>query len=163
MSWIKEEVKGKDIIPFIAICLLLCFLCSNLAVVILFWLNMYTPPPKIGIATLTWYIPIFLLSFAFIEEIIFRLPLAIFIQLEWPINEIVFMAIFYSAIFGFYHGGITNIFIQGVGGFILCIIFLKCGGYQKKYLKAIIISTLAHFFYNAILVLWAILDGRVAI
>lgn len=94
---------------------------------------------------------------ALIEEIYFRLPLVIFIFWDRHrrdtsgtslISNLIWFSIFSSVIFGYMHGAPVNIFIQGVGGFILCATFLKCGAMNCKLGKALAASTAVHALWN---------------
>jgi len=89
-----------------------------------------------------------------IEEIIFRvIPLSVTIfifKTSWPILVV---AIVSSFIFGHTHGGYEFIPIQGVLGITLCVVFFKCGGLQKKKIKATGATMLTHSIYNGIVFL----------
>lgn len=87
---------------------------------------------------------------AAIEELIFRLPLVIFIKCNAPLGTIALAAILLSFEFGLAHGGWIGVPVQGIAGIVLCTVFLKCGGLQKKYLKAFFSGTFVHFAYNFI-------------
>ena len=102
--------------------------------------------PRIDITVST--LPFLLIFMALIEEIMFRLPLAVAVEARAPKATILLFAAVLSLAFGLLHGGILNIFIQGFGGFMYCVLFLKCGGYQKKYSQALAVSTTAHFLWN---------------
>ncbi|OGZ97663.1 MAG: hypothetical protein A2676_03635 [Candidatus Sungbacteria bacterium RIFCSPHIGHO2_01_FULL_51_22] len=64
-----------------------------------------------------------------------------------------------SAIFGAAHGNIINIFIQGVSGFMSLLLFLKCGGWQGRYVKALLTTGITHTLFNGVLTLIAITGG----
>ena len=98
--------------------------------------------------------PILLFSwlpfFAAIEELIFRLPLRIFIKRNVNFSTLFVVSVTLSVLFGLAHGGWIGVPAQGIMGLMFCVVFLKCGGFQKKYLKAFFSSTLVHFVYNFI-------------
>lgn len=85
---------------------------------------------------------------AFLEELCFRLPLALFTAARVHPVTILAVAIGLSAIFGYAHGGWWQIPLQGTSGFIFCVVFLKCGGLQKKYVKALFSSSSVHLLSN---------------
>jgi membrane protease YdiL (CAAX protease family) len=89
---------------------------------------------------------------AFLEEGIFRFPLAFVAILAERL--VIPVAIASSFIFGCVHGDITNVAVQGLGGFVLCLVFLKCGGYRDGF-KGLAASSAVHILYNSILVLMA--------
>lgn len=84
------------------------------------------------------------------EEVVFRyMPLIIVIMLCGVSKKVLYCALIVSILFGFLHGGYAHIFVQGVVGILFSIVFLKCGGLQKKYIKAVSASTLTHFGVNS--------------
>ena len=58
------------------------------------------------------------------------------------------------------HGGYEFLYLQGVSGVILSIIFLKCGGAVRNFGKAYVSSFIAHLLYNFVLVFisWHLFD-----
>ena len=87
---------------------------------------------------------------ALIEEVIYRLPLSIFVKLKFPTWAIMIVAIILSVIFGLAHGNALNILVQGWAGLLYSILYLKCGGMQGKPGKAIFVTTLAHSLHNTL-------------
>lgn len=104
---------------------------------------------------------------ALFEEVVFRyIPFVILIinairknRLLPSHRSIIIMGIVSSIIFGYLHGNIINVFIQGVGGFILFGVFSNCyylavrshkNGMQSI-LVALLCSTIVHFLGNTIL------------
>ncbi len=82
-----------------------------------------------------------------LEEIIFRLPLAVaarFLPFRW----IMLVALTLSTAFGYVHAQMPGVAIQGVGGFIMCLLFLKCGGLNKKITKPYFVCLLSHTLWN---------------
>ncbi|OGZ06680.1 MAG: hypothetical protein A3D65_02040 [Candidatus Lloydbacteria bacterium RIFCSPHIGHO2_02_FULL_50_13] len=152
IAWLRVEPTGFKLWWFFAKILVLMF-----AVEFLFGalLNIFGVPLR-DETTLLIYLeesPIVFLflvlpSLALLEEVFFRLPLAIFIAARGHPMVIFVVAIMLSAIFGYAHGGWWQIPLQGVSGFMLCIIFLKCGGLQNKYGKALLSSSCIHLISN---------------
>lgn len=164
--WLEKELHGFDLLVFIFKCSVLNILWCCLVMLVLHIINVEFPatrelPPLP--AELVFLAPFVLLVVALAEEIFFRLPLAwaikVFGESKWTLVS----AVALSTAFGLAHGHVLNIFVQGVSGLILCAIFLKCGGLQKKYFKALATATLAHAFCNTLLLIAAILAGQVQV
>jgi membrane protease YdiL (CAAX protease family) len=82
-----------------------------------------------------------------IEEGAFRAPLTISAIYGWHRTTLVIL-VSSSIIFGLIHGNVLNLLFQGVGGIILGLVYLKCGGMQGKYLKPMFVSTVTHICIN---------------
>jgi membrane protease YdiL (CAAX protease family) len=87
------------------------------------------------------------------EEMVFRATLA----LPWLIFRkskvaILGAALLSSYLFALIHdpGNFYNIVFQGIVGFGLCIIFLKCGGMKGKFFQALWVTVSIHFLHNMI-------------
>lgn len=93
-----------------------------------------------------WYFVIAALA----EELMFRAPLYLPARFGFHKATVICLVVFAVA-FGFAHGGIINIAAQGVGGILLGVVFLKCGGMQQKFFKALLASTSYHALYNCLL------------
>ncbi len=101
-----------------------------------------------------------LVVIVFVEEVLFRwIPLVIAVSLFRKPKYIIASALLSSLLFGILHGGIINIFGQGVAGFYLSVIFLKFGGLQNKFIRALYISFSAHFLFNAITITAIFITG----
>ena len=91
---------------------------------------------------------------AFTEEMMFRFPLVLFNNGERYKQLIAVIG--FSILFGYIHGNVYNIFMQGFGGLILSIVFLKCGGSDpfkiKNVLIGILCSTTVHATFNIIVI-----------
>ncbi|OGF24969.1 hypothetical protein A2331_00315 [Candidatus Falkowbacteria bacterium RIFOXYB2_FULL_34_18] len=148
--WLQEEIKGRRVPIFILKILIIDMIYCLFCLIILFFTdNIFSKSGQHGnISILSYSFPFVVFMLAFLEEIIFRLPLSFFVKFSTPKTVLCF-AIILSAIFGYLHGGILNIVAtQGVGGFLICIVYLKCGGFQGKTLKPLICSTCMHALYN---------------
>lgn len=55
-----------------------------------------------------------------------------------------------SAFFGYAHGGLDNIYLQGVFGLILVVLFMKAGGSEKRYVRAFAAVSVVHYVTNLI-------------
>lgn len=64
-----------------------------------------------------------------------------------------------SLYFGYGHGNIFNLFVQGVTGYILSLVYIKCGGVSWNLLTGFLSSSAMHFLFNAILFMNALVAG----
>ena len=65
-----------------------------------------------------------------------------------PISATVLLVAVTSAYFGYIHGGVGNIFIQGTIGVFLALTYLKMSSYGSAPLKGIAAAVLLHGMYN---------------
>jgi membrane protease YdiL (CAAX protease family) len=84
-----------------------------------------------------------------IEEFFFRLPL-VFLTKAAP-KIVLIGTICLSIAFAYIHGGWQQIPVQGFGGLIFCLVFLKCGGLQENPWKAFFSSYFVHIAFDWIL------------
>ena len=117
--------------------------------------------PRMGIPILTWIFPGQLFSLAVMEEIVFRFVLlggAIQIWgATWPVLLVMIIS---SIVFGLMHGGPVNVLLQGVGGLVFCVIFLKCGAFGHNFLMALMVTAIAHCISNLIAAFFSLISGR---
>lgn len=59
-----------------------------------------------------------------------------------------------SFVFGFVHGGIGNVFIQGLMGIVIAFVFLVWGSYGRTPLKGICAILILHSSYNLFVAMW---------
>jgi len=115
-----------------------------------------------GPITLLWLpfgLAIGLFFLAFIEELLFRfVPLGLAVKFFGRSPLVILTAILFSVLFGLCHGGFRHIFLQGVTGFVLSIVFLKCGGFQKKLLRATFVCAIIHASLNFLACLICVAD-----
>ncbi len=160
MNWLTREARGRQIVKLIFICLVVNFVLNFISLGIFAAAHISVPSrTNLDFRSL----PVLYIQRAinaFSEEIKFRLfPLAIVVEIGWSIKRILIVAAASSLIFGYIHGGWPCIFLQGIGGFLYCLLFLKCGGYQKKFGQALAVTIMTHFLFNAILITAALLLG----
>lgn len=150
LDWLKEEVKGYGIPKFIFLCIFLILTFNFVTERIINILNYKIPDSGTRIPVVS-ALSRYILNGPK-EEVIWRLvPLGLGTTILGRSKYILIIAMISSIWFGIMHGNIFNIFIQGIGGFILCIMFLKCGGFQKKYTKAFLTTSTTHILLNIIL------------
>ncbi len=152
MRWLHEEASDTTAACMIGGAALLILISNSIAIMIMNHCGV-TPshlPAADGTNPLTtWYFPFLLMEYALMEEIIFRLPLAILITSESVGTKgIMLLAGILSFMFGVAHGGLSHLPIQGISGFVFCLVFLKCGGLQKQFAKATAASAMTHFLFN---------------
>lgn len=171
LKWLSDEAHGWQMVLLmiggVALSLLYCF-----TAVYLMKRMGVAPVNSSGgseIEIMTWYFIPTIIIFAAYEELWFRYPLSLAVAGWGACKKIIVVAVISSVIFGFLHGksinlifihgSIQNIFLQGVGGIIFCLLYLKCGGLAGKWLKPLIVSTLTHAAYNGTLAIITLLAG----
>jgi len=116
---------------------------------------------SIGIPILSvWFIP-FLLLVSTIEELIFRIvPLTIAMSASERASVHVLTALVMGGIFGYVHGGVGNIFLQGIGGFLYGLLFIKYAAGGERFLEASLVVILIHTAFNGLLGVLLLLGGE---
>lgn len=158
LTWFRTEVTGSDVITYIWVSALLKIpiAIGSHAVLRLFGVELSNENAG-EISTLSLLDAAFIIPCAaFIEEVLFRLPLSIPWYFGQPLLSLPF-AVFLSGFFGWVHGDLSNIAVQGLGGLVMSIVFLKCGGLQGKIIKPLLASTSTHALFNAHLYLSTVL------
>ena len=161
--WLEKEACGKQLYGYLAGFVVAGFLWDVIAAEILYLLgidfsSLSKTEKNIPMLTLTF--PLVLIAGALLEEVLFRLPLAFAVHMGWSVNNILAGAFVLSILFGALHGGAPHILVQGGSGFLYSLLFLKCGGYQRKYLKALATASTAHFLHNGMIVIALIAGGE---
>ncbi|NQU83941.1 MAG: CPBP family intramembrane metalloprotease [Parcubacteria group bacterium] len=157
INWLSKEAKGIEVIKLMACCLILDVVLTIVAMVsvLLYDVDFFSIRDVFSISP---YLPFTLMFWAFIEEVLFRfVPLALAVVIFGKSRKVIAIALMSSIIFGFLHGGLVYIFIQGVDGFLWCLLFLKCGGFQWKNFKPLLICTTVHASLNGTIVLASLL------
>ncbi len=160
MNWVEKEVRGYYVFLFIGVAIIADFIYSTGFCVIAYQFGVKISPVTEQSPALTGDFWNMLIIMAFIEELLFRLPLAIPVKLNWSSRNVLVVTVILSALFGWAHGA-DHIFIQGMSGFIYSIIFLKCGGFQKKFSKAFLSVVATHFLFNAVASVLAIVADKI--
>jgi len=149
ISWLKIEPKGFCALLIIFFSVLLAINYSIISASILCLLNINLPDTGYqNIQSINLMLVLIVFANAMKEEILFRLPLAFLTKCNCKNEIVITSAIFSSVLFGFIHGSLSHIFVQGVVGFCFCFLFLKCGGWQNNFAKALTATTGAHFLLN---------------
>jgi len=93
---------------------------------------------------------ILLFSSVWLEEVIFRLPLALPAKrygLGW---QTIATAVILSILFGWAHGSLYNIFFQGFDGLLWSLLFLKISAANRQYMRAFLATTALHLTWDLI-------------
>lgn len=149
-NWFTQEPKSSRFILAILVCLLIQAGYLFLFDVFLGTVK-ETPEKAAHVQELlkNWYFPLLVFGEALGEEIVFRLmPLACIVRFYKNVNAVLLVAVISSISFGMWHGGLPNILIEGIGGFIYCILWLKSGGWSGKILKPTLATFAVHIFLN---------------
>jgi predicted Abi (CAAX) family protease len=94
------------------------------------------------------------------EELVYRI-----VPLSWSvtclgITPTLWIALILSIIFGLIHGNAYNILLQGVGGIVYSIIFLKCGGLGHHFVQASLCVVVAHCLHNSLEAVLVVLHDK---
>lgn len=165
LMWLREGVARADIVYFSAQIIGIDLFYRSLAPQIFPFLNTDMKMSMIRrqkIPILSWNTLFLIVGEAAREEILWRLPLFIFVLAGN--GKIVLGAIAgLSILFGMAHGTVKNICVEGVSGVLYSVIFLKCGGFQGFPLHALVVVFLTHVTTNGIVAVWRLLRGERAI
>jgi hypothetical protein len=96
------------------------------------------------------------------EEFLFRvLPFglvwaffALFRKEVPPLRLAFILVVATSVVFGYVHGGVGNIFIQGLIGVVLALVLLVWGSYGRTPLRGVLAVLLLHGAYNFYVAMW---------
>jgi membrane protease YdiL (CAAX protease family) len=153
-KWLSDEPKGWKVISYIGLYLALALAESYL--LLWFLSQTFNLPANNGLAEMLeqWgllFLPVLFLHAA-VEETVFRFLILSTIRPLWDRNPRKYLEyiLFFSLLFGAFHSSIGGILIQGLNGILISLLFLKCGGFNYEYKKALATSSLAHFLFNAI-------------
>lgn len=162
IRWLESEAHGKKVLMWILICVATGYTYSYCTAMLMYKFDMplsRNHDDGTPIISVFSFFP--LVSSCTIEEVLYRLPLALLLQLrlhilrfdQHPINvwPFIFLAVAILSIgFGYAHGGVDHIFVQGVGGFFFSLLFIKCGGNNGRFVKALACTIIAHILFNEI-------------
>lgn len=157
-DWLHIEPTGRSLWWFLVKMLFLIWVLQFLTQMLLHTVGVPIPnDPELPLLKEKFFvIMLFSVPFAvFMEEAVWRLllvlPLAFIVESKARPKVLLVSTLLLSMIFGYIHkipGGIPSILLQGVGGLLLSVVFLKCGGLQGKYWKALGASTCVHIVFN---------------
>lgn len=150
--WLKKEAQGKAALFWIFAVVKINLVYSFTALWVLSHMGVVVPNiPGIEQIFTGGIIAILIVSakYVLLEELTFRFPLAILAWLQYSLGSVLVFALVLSIFFGLAHGSPEHILLQGVSGFFLSLLFLKCGGLQGRPFKALACAFSAHWLYNA--------------
>jgi membrane protease YdiL (CAAX protease family) len=157
-SWLADEPSGFKVFIYIGLYVPICMILSLLMLGFAETLHAPIIHQTVVIEELKSVGPMLifpsLLGAAVAEELIFRLaPLAVVLYFFGRRPGLLLLtSLVVSAVFGIVHGNYVNIFIQGMSGFLLSLLFLKCGGFNGNVFKGCATSSLGHFLFNSLIV-----------
>jgi hypothetical protein len=158
LAWLQVPVPPERRVQFVARTVLLMILWNA---IVLFWASFYVDLRWVAQGQLTYVLHLGVLKFSTAilkEEVIFRLiPLGIAILYSRVSYLTLFMLAMSSMLFGFVHGSWANVFLQGVDGVCLAIVFIKCGAAQNQLMRGLFWSTAAHLLFNGIVITFSAL------
>ncbi len=119
------------------------------------------PVEPIGVPILSlWFIP-FLLLVSTIEELLFRIiPLSIAMSASERKIMHVLTALIAAMLFGYVHGGWANVPLQGIGGFLYGLLFIRYARGGEAFLEASIVVIMMHTAFNGLIGMIALLGGE---
>ncbi|MGE5298229.1 MAG: lysostaphin resistance A-like protein [Acidobacteriaceae bacterium] len=162
MDWLKNDAKGWQIVGYVVFAALITVsLDFSVENALINWGLVPKPPLPEPTDTPFAYYNAYIFISMFIwgpikEEVIFRvLPLSIVIAFISTSPKFVFpAATVFAILFGAIHPYSTVVKIDvAISGFFFGLVFLKCGGMNKAFVKASIAAMAAHGLANALIVL----------
>lgn len=161
-QWLDEEAKGWTVLGYIVFAtLVVVSLDYSVQAALVNWHIIPEPPlPKVGDTPFKYFntfnfISMFLWA-PVKEEIIFRvLPLFVVIAFVLKSPRLVFgAATLFAILFGAIHPyGLVGKIQIAIDGFFFSLVFLKCGGLNKSFVKASICAMVAHGLSNVFTVM----------
>lgn len=114
-----------------------------------------------GVEIASWLFILTILLVSVFEELLFRiLPLGLALKFYPRPGFLLGVAFVSAAIFGYVHGGMYNIFLQGTGGFLYAILFIKYAAQGQRLAEASILLIVIHTMFNGLLGLLLLWSGE---
>jgi membrane protease YdiL (CAAX protease family) len=114
-----------------------------------------------GIAIFSWSFFGFILLVSVIEEFLFRImPLSLIMRLTKRRDVVLLTALICSALFGYVHGGLPHILLQGIGGFLYAVLFIKYSRQGSRVVEGSIVVIAVHSLFNLLISLLLFLEGE---
>ncbi len=137
-EWLKKEVSGWSLLATVQ-----AFMIFQ----IMFILFVFTMASVLGEPLITDGFTLavlldesflkILITGAIVEEMFLRAPLVVPIHYGLPAWVVYMIAGAISLFYGGFYQGTVNVVLQSVTSFVLCLQFLKCGGFQGHYPKSL--------------------------
>jgi len=146
-QWIYQE--PKTILEY-ANALVSVFLIDAFVLFVVLWLSAFGLLPPIVAVPRAALTPIEAIIVApLLEEIVFRAaPLWFTRKLSRDETLLGVVIITSSFFFALIHNGQMQLAIQGIGGVLLCALYLKCGGMRGVLFTPLVVVTMYHMIWN---------------
>lgn len=150
-KWMENEWKWTEILGLGAIIIISTLACC---IIIGQIINLFggALQPRIPNNSELGFVMFAMAILVPIEELLFRLPLALVVRFTRNPNKVIWWVIGLSIAFGLYHGSTLNIPIQGMVGMVLSTVFLKTGGWNKKIIRPFLWTCIVHYTFNTLLI-----------
>lgn len=161
MAWLEVEARGvREFLGYTALAGLLVISLQEVVRAALTNWGIMAAPTGNPTSPFTYYGLMLMIDILLVapikEELMFRVvPLTVVIAFVTKRPEILFgTAIFFAALFGAIHPyQLYNKINIAIGGLIFGLVFLKCGGLQRKFIKASLATITAHGITNLCILL----------
>jgi membrane protease YdiL (CAAX protease family) len=121
-------------------------------------------PEPFEIVIFSWSFFAFILYVSASEELLFRiLPLLLTMKLTRRREVLVIVMVISAAFFGYVHGGVSHIFLQGIGGFLYSVLFIKYSRRGKNPIEGSLVVITIHSLFNIAISSLLLLGGEVEI
>jgi len=137
------------------------FFLSIVSVLLLSSVDLIDEAEEIGVDILAWSFIPFLILISLFEELFFRiLPLGVVMRVTNRRGIYLATALISAVVFGYIHGGVAHIFVQGLGGFIYGVLFIKYADNGRRLFTASILVVALHSMFNGLIALILLLAGE---
>lgn len=140
---------------------LIDILLSAVSVTFFASLDMLEEVEEIGVDIISWSFLVMLILISVIEELVFRIvPLVAVMRVSHQPSLYLATAFTAAVVFGYVHGGVEHIFIQGLGGFLYGVIFIKYAAGGSRLVEASLVVITLHTAFNALIGLILLMSGE---
>lgn len=128
---------------------------------ILSYVDVLDEAEDVGVEIASWLFVATILYISFEEELMFRIiPLLVALKFIKQSAGLVGVALLTAVVFGYVHGGVYNILLQGIGGFLYAVIFIKYSQNGTRILEASLLVIVLHTFFNGLIGIVLLLSGE---
>jgi len=158
-KWLETTVANRAIplLIFVTIIVIVLYNFSFLFVILSYFPTYLDGPNNVGKIPSDFSIvnALEILGYVAVEEWLFRLmPFYIMYYYRDHLTPLlVVLTLGIVIYFGYIHGGVRYIPIQGASALALTVVFMKTGFWEGKLVKAFCCSTACHFLWNISVVL----------
>lgn len=150
-AWLEDEPSGWRLAKLMVYFWLLDLALNYLIAGLLMAAGVTVPKAREGRVPIPIYsaeLPTTLVQAALKEEALYRLPLVVVRWAPLPLSGVLGGAAVLSLLFTLAHGG-GSVLLQGLGGLLYCLLFLKGGGWNRKLWKPYLVVVGQHLAFNA--------------